>query len=260
MPGAGKTTLINVMVNYLLGVDWEDDFRFKMIVEAAAKDQTKSVTQWITAYTTPAQEGSPVPYTLTIIDIPGFGDTEGVEQDKHNIVKQVKKLFSKIGPGEIDQLHGIGFVAQSALARLTHTQRYIFDSILAIFGKDVGKNVFMIITFADGQRQPVLDAVKASKISYETAFKFNNSAIYSENKQDTFDRLFWEMGMSSLQTFFTSLGKMPAISLQLTHQVLDEREYLETTMKGLQDKIPRGLDKIEELASPNQRCRYDDAT
>ena len=244
--GAGKTTLINAMVNYLFGVEWEDDFRFKMIVEEAAKDQSRSVTKWITAYTIPAQEDSPVPYTLTIIDTPGFGDTEGIERDKL-IVKQVKELFSKRGPGGIDQLHGIGFVAQSALARLTHTQRYIFDSILAIFGKDVGKNVFMMITFADGQRPPVLEAVKAAKISYQVPFKFNNSAIYSENKQDAFDRLFWEMGMSSLLTFFTSLGNMPAISLQLTRQVLDEREHLEAIMKGLQDQIQKGLDKIEEL-------------
>ena len=244
--GAGKTTLINAMVNYLFGVDWEDDFRFKMIVEEAAKDQSKSVTKCITAYTIPAQEGSPVPYTLTIIDTPGFEDTERIERVVL-IVKQIKELFSKKGQEGIDQLHGIGFVAQSALARLTHTQRYIFDSILAIFGKDVEKNVFMMITSADGQRPPVLDAVRASKISYETALKFNNSAIYSENKQDVIYRLFWEMGMKSLQTFFTSLGKMPAISLQLTRQVLYERYRLEVIMKGLQDQIQKGLDKIEEL-------------
>ena len=256
--GAGKTTLINAMVNYLFGVEWEDDFRFKMIVEEAAKDQSKSVTKWITAYTISAQEGSPVPYTLTIIDTPGFGDTEGIERDKL-IVKQVKELFSRIGPGGIDQLHGIGFVAQSALARLTHTQRYIFDSILAIFGKDIRKNVFMMITFADGQRPPVLDAVEASNISYETAFKFNNSAIYSENKPNTFDRLFWEMGMDNLQKFFTSLGNMPAISLQLTRQVLDEREHLEAIMKGLQDQIQKGLEKIEDLRQTKDAVKKHEA-
>ena len=244
--GAGKSTLINAMVNYLFGVEWEDDFRFKMIIEEAAKDQSRSVTKWITAYTIPAQEGSPVPYALTIIDTPGFGDTEEIERDKL-IVRQIKKLFSRKGPGGIDQLHGIGFVVQSPLARLTHTQRYMFDSTLDILGKDVGKNVFMMITFADRQRPPVLDAVKASKISYETAFKFNNSAIYSENKQDVFDKLFWGMGMSSFLTFFTSLGRMTAISLQLTCQVLDEREHLEAIMKGLQDQIQKGLEKIEEL-------------
>ena len=244
--GSGKTTLINAMVNYLFGVEWEDDFRFKMIIEEAAKDQSKSVTKWITAYTIPAQEGSPVPYTLTIIDTPGFGDTEGIERDKC-IAKQVKQLFEMKGQEGIDQLHGIGFVVQAPLARLTQTQKYIFDAILAIFGKDIGKNVFMMMTFADGQNPPVLEAVKASKISYEEDFKFNNSALYSEGKQDQINALFWEMEIKSLQKFFIKLGKMPAISLQLTRQVLDEREHLEVIMKRLDDQIQNGLEKIEEL-------------
>jgi predicted GTPase len=258
--GAGKSTLINAMVNYIFGVQWEDDFRFKMIVEAASADQSKSVTKWITAYTIPAQNGSPVPFTLTIIDTPGFGDTEGIERDKH-IVKQVKELFGKRGRGGIDQLHGIGFVAQAALARLTHTQRYIFDSILAIFGKDVGKNVFMMVTFADGQKPPVLDAVEASKIAYDTAFKFNNSAIYCEtqSKQNQFDRLFWEMGMNSLEVFFASLARMPAISLTLTQQVLHERERLEAIMKGLQSQIQKGLEKIETLHQTKDEVKKHEA-
>ena len=221
--GVGKTTMINAMVNYLFGVDWEDDFRFKMIVEEAVKDQTRSVTQWITAYTIPAQEGSPVPYTLTIIDTPGFGDTEGIERDKL-IVKQVKELFSKKGPGGIDQLHGIGFVVQAPLARLTHTQKYTFDSILAIFGKDVEKNVFMMITFADGQRPPVLEAVKAANVPHETYFKFNNSALYSEDKTDFFDSIHWKMGTANMKEFFIHFARMTPTSILLTKVVLEERE------------------------------------
>ena len=39
--GAGKTTLINGMANYLFGVEWKDNFRFKLVAddEEGGKDQ-----------------------------------------------------------------------------------------------------------------------------------------------------------------------------------------------------------------------------
>ena len=86
-------------------------------------------------------EGSTVPYTLTIVDTPGFGDTEGLERDKQ-IATQIKEFFSIRSEGGIDHLDGILFVTQAALARLTQTQEYIFESILANFGKDIAGNIF----------------------------------------------------------------------------------------------------------------------
>ena len=76
--GAGKSTLINGMVNYILGVDWEDDFRFKLIADEGGTSQAHSQTKTITAYTIPHQQGSPFEHTLTIVDTPGFGDTKGL--------------------------------------------------------------------------------------------------------------------------------------------------------------------------------------
>ena len=142
--GAGKTTTINCITNYILGVCWEDEFRFKLISEVeyeGNRSQAHSQTQWITVYTFQKMEGSTVPYTLTIVDTPGFGDTEGLERDKQ-IATQIKEFFSIHGEGGIDHLDGILFVTQAALARLTQTQEYIFESILANFGKDIAGNIF----------------------------------------------------------------------------------------------------------------------
>ena len=105
--GAGKTTLINAMANYIMGVDWEDEYRFKLISEETAHDQTKSHTSCITAYTF-EYSGSPLPYTLTVIDTPGFGTTAGLARDRQ-IVVQIKEFFTIRGDEGIDQLHGIGF-------------------------------------------------------------------------------------------------------------------------------------------------------
>ena len=196
--GAGKTTLINGMVNYILGVEWKNDFRFKLITEKV-KSQAHSQTSAITAYTIHHMEGSRIPYTLTIIDTPGFGDTSGLKQDKI-IREQIKEFFSLSGQNGISHLDGIGFVTQSALARLTHTQKYIFDSILSIFGKDVSRNIFMMVTFSDGQKPPVITAIEAAGIPQSGFFKFNNSALFAETAggdDDNFDEMFWRMGIAS---------------------------------------------------------------
>nr|XP_055055812.1 uncharacterized protein LOC129440460 [Misgurnus anguillicaudatus] len=64
---------------------------------------------------------------------------------------EIHEFFSQ--PGGIDQIDAVCFVVQASLARLTHTQKYIFDSILSIFGKDIADNILMLITFADGNKR-----------------------------------------------------------------------------------------------------------
>ena len=248
--GAGKTTLINGMVNYILGVQWKDEFRFQVITEETKATQAHSQTQDITAYTFHPMKGSAVPYTFTIIDTPGFGGTEGLRRDK-KITEQIKEFFSIPPPDGIDHLDGIGFVVQASQARLTSTQEYIFDSILSIFGNDVSKNIFMMITFADGQRPPVLAAINEAKIPSqgEKFCKFNNSALFAENEESemSFDEMFWKMGFHSFQHFFEEFPKAEPVSLRLTQEVLNEREQLQVLIEGLNVQITLGLNKLEEM-------------
>ena len=80
--GSGKTTLINGMFNYILGVDWKDDYRLKLIEESTVANQAISQTTWITSYIIHHRAESTVPYTLVIIDTPEFGDTAGIRRDQ----------------------------------------------------------------------------------------------------------------------------------------------------------------------------------
>ena len=129
--GAGKTSTINTMVNYLMGITFKDNFRIKLIEEETAKDQAMSQTRCITSYTIHHQPWFVQDYTLTIIDTPGFGDTGGPARDKE-ISEQMKRFFNIESPQGIDQLDAVGFVATSSSPRLTQTQRYIFDCSLHI--------------------------------------------------------------------------------------------------------------------------------
>lgn len=254
--GAGKSTLINGMVNYILGVKYNNPFRFMLVCDDK-KSQVNSVTNIITAYTFHWQEGFAIPHSLTIIDTPGFGDTSGIERDKL-ITTQVKDFFSIKGANGIDQIHGIGFVAKSSANRLTPTQRYIFDSILSIFGKDIQKNIFILATFADGTKPSVLEAVTAANIPYAKFFPFNNSALY-KSLSDQIMQIYWDMGYESFASFFQNLNNVNAISLQLTRQVLREREQLESILNGIHPKLQDGLSKIDTLQEEETLLRAKDS-
>ena len=255
--GAGKSTLINGIVNYILGVRWDDPFRFKMIVDDSSA-QTDSVTSVITAYTIYQQEGSPLPYTLTIIDTPGFGDTKGLDRDRI-ITEQIREFFSvPTKDGGIDHIDGIGFVTKASSARLTHTQQYIFHSILAIFGNDIKKNIFLMVTFSDGKKPLVVGAVKKADVPFNKYFKFNNSALFpvvveededeeEEEEGGDLDKISWSMGMKSFDNFFKNFKLVDPRSLQLTREVLEERQRLETSVNGLQPRIKEGLLQIEQM-------------
>ena len=242
--GAGKSTLINAMANYLKGVKWDDDFRFKLITD-------DEPTSYLTAYTFYPIDESSVPYTFTVIDSPGFGGRDGLRRDKE-ITEQIKKFFTIPLPEGIDHLDAIGFVIDASQARLTLTQKYIFDSILSIFGRDVSRNIFTMITFADSQTPPVLDVIKETEIpsQNEKLFKFNNSALFASNVAQEgiiYDKKFWEMNTSSLDKFFLEFPKSECVSLHLTKKVLKEREQLYVSLESLKDQIKLGLDKMEEM-------------
>lgn len=250
--GSGKSTLINGITNYVYGVKWGDSFRYKLIVDEGGRSQSKSQTTWITAYTFHKTEHSILPYTLTIIDTPGFGDTRGIERDKE-IADQIKELFTDCRNHVVDQLHCIAFVAQATAFRLTPTQRYIFDVTLSIFGKDIANNIMLVATFADGKQPTVYEAAKEANVPFHKAFKFNNSALYSPNEsEDPFDKLFWDMGKNTFVSFFNEFVSLKSQSLYLTREVLKERERLEITLRGLQPQIQLGLAKIDVLKQ--ERC------
>ncbi|XP_063049364.1 uncharacterized protein LOC134443531 [Engraulis encrasicolus] len=253
--GSGKTTLINGMINYILGVDWEDNWRFKLIDEETNKSQAHSQTSEVTAYQIHCTDEFQVPYSLTIIDTPGFGDTRGIKQDKE-ITEKIREFFNK--KGGIDAIDAVCFVVQSALARLTHTQRYIFQAILSVFGKDISNNIITLVTFADGKSPPVLEAITEAKIPCAAQadgtpvhFKFNNSVLFADNTGcsggEDFDYMFWKMGKASMNKFFTHLGMMETQSLTLTKQVLQERKQLEATVQGVQPLIRKGLSTMEQI-------------
>ncbi|XP_049930405.1 uncharacterized protein LOC126408774 [Epinephelus moara] len=269
--GVGKSTLINGMINYILGVQWEDSYRFKLVDEGQSKSQAHSQTSDVTVYKLNHQEGFKIEHSLTIVDTPGFGDTRDIERDKQ-ITEQLHNLFSaELGISEID---AVCFVVQAASARLTPSQKYVFDSVLSIFGKDIAENIRVLVTFADGQKPPVLEAIKASGVPCPQTtegqplhFKFNNFALFADNKSSaeggmsedaedgSFDKMFWDMGTKSMKRFFAALNVMDTKSLTMTKEVLRERLQLENSV--IQVRV--GLAKLKEIKETTDKLEEHEA-
>ena len=246
--GCGKTTLLNSFINYVLGVEIEDDFRYEIIHETFGTSQSVSQTSKVTVYNIKAVNGLP---PIQIIDTPGFGDTRGIKQDMI-ITSQIEETFKNV----LNSLNAICFVAQSSNARLTANQKYIFTSVLDLFGEDVKENFIAMLTFCDGGIPQVVASLEDKNCVFSTViphitkpwyYKFNNSAIFASNREDEFTKMFFKLGMQSFDNFTKKLIKLPRKSLTQSKQVLEERNRLEQCVESLTLKLRTGLDKVENI-------------
>ena len=249
--GAGKSTLINGMANYLLGVVFNDNFRFKVVTDEESGSQTRQPKK-IIAYTFCS---TILDYNLTVIDTPGFGTNE--EEDKH-IAMQIEMLFAEQTSRGIDVLSGIGLVTPASVAPLTLTQKNIFYAILSMFGRDIIDNIFLLATFAGAGYPPVVDAAKSAHVPFQQCFKFNNSALYcsTDDGELSFSSVFWQMGTRSFAHFFDHFNKVEMKSLTLTREVLKERQQLDAFIPGLQAQVKVGLNLLDAIQQEEAALKF----
>ena len=104
--GSGKSTMIEAIFNYIFGIEWQDPYRLKLMddnKQGQHVNQAISQTTKITAYTIYHQPWFRFPYTVNIIDTPGFGDTGGIKRDQE-IMEQIRRFFMTKGSQGIDHL------------------------------------------------------------------------------------------------------------------------------------------------------------
>ena len=192
--GSGKTTLLNAYINYILGINYVDDFRYNIIHEQFNKGNDKSQTSEVTVYNIKAPDGT----VLQIIDTPGFGDTGGIKKDIE-ITQKIRQAFID----ELSSITCICFVAQACNARLSANQKYIFNCILDLFGDDVKSNFICMLTFCDGAKPVILDSLQSKEFMFHEIipyiespwfYKFNNSGIFEKDVNNEFNQSFliWE--------------------------------------------------------------------
>ncbi|XP_051253547.1 septin-2-like [Dicentrarchus labrax] len=240
--GAGKSTLINALVNYAMGVEWEDDVWFE-IVKEEKKSQSKSQTSDVIVYQIFGFEDKTLPYSLTIIDTPGYGSTAGIEQDA--IVSQrLFDLFRSVDG--VHEMNAVGLVLRASENRLSDRLRYIFDSVASLFGKDMEMNIVALITHSDGVTpEDALQALEDAEIkcakneeNEPLHFMFNNRQRKQKTKKNQVAlKNAWDITMDQMRQFTDFLENASPQNLITTVEVLKSRIRLTAYIQNLQERI-----------------------
>ncbi|KAM8743409.1 uncharacterized protein AB9X84_017760 isoform 1-T2 [Acanthopagrus schlegelii] len=240
--GAGKSTLINALVNYTMGVKWEDDVWFQ-IVEEEKRNQTESQTSDVIVYQIFGCEGKTLPYSLTIIDTPGYGDTRGIERDAAVSERLLDWFRSDDG---VHEINAVGLVLKATENRLSDRLMYIFDSVVSLFGKNMEQNIVALFTHSDGlMPENALKALEDANVKCAKDkdgellhFMFNNRQ--SDEKTDKTKvalKAAWDVAMDGISQFTDFLVQTEPQQLNATREVLKSRIRLTACIQNLKERI-----------------------
>ncbi|XP_069953096.1 uncharacterized protein [Cherax quadricarinatus] len=214
--GSGKTTLVNFVANYFKGIKSADG---ELVHVVRNTNDVRSYTTSVTAYTFCSSEHeSPI----TVIDTPGLNDSSGAEVRDH--VQSLKTFLANAASQNLE-IHGIGFVAQAHLVRLTSSERLVMDYVSTLFGEGIEDHFFTFVTFADNlEMPPVVEAIKNYGVKCNIFLKFNNSSLSNNktNEIDDLDRVYWRIGSKSWRKCMKSLQNLPALSVNIIKSLQSE--------------------------------------
>ncbi|XP_039863484.1 uncharacterized protein LOC120718831 [Simochromis diagramma] len=257
--GAGKSSLINALVNYTMGVKWEDEVWFQIVVD---KNQStfQSQTSDVILYEVFDFENKTLPYSLTIIDTPGYGNTQGIEHDVI-VTQRLFDLFrSQEGFHEIDV---VGLVVKASECRLNDRFVYILNSVMSLFGKDLEKNIVTLITYSNGVTPVnVLQALEAANIkcarnekNVPLHFLFDNCQHQDRTKQRGNLQHAHEISAQEMRQFTDFLENITPQKLETTVEVMKEHIRLTACIQNLQDRLMLIALKQAELKQTQQALK-----
>ncbi|KAM6971539.1 uncharacterized protein LKV04_017095 [Tautogolabrus adspersus] len=240
--GTGKSTLINALVNYAMGVTWDDDVWFEIVEKDEKRDQFESQTSDVIVYELFGFEDKTLSYSLTIIDTPGYGHTKGTEHDDAIITRLVDLFCSEDG---VYEMNVVGLVLKASDNRLSDRLRYILDSVASLFGKNMENNIVSLITHSDGMTpENVLMALEEANFKcakeeekQPVHFLFNNLQNKERTKKKIVLKNAYEVTMEGMSEFGEFLLKTAPQQLWTAVAVLNERIRLKACIQNLQERV-----------------------
>ncbi|XP_061112038.1 uncharacterized protein LOC133137724 [Conger conger] len=153
---------------------------------------------------------------------------------------RIYKFFKSLN--NMEQIDAACIVVKASETVLTSGQKYIFDTVLSLLGKNMEKNIVTLFTFSHWMPPSALKAVIKSGVPVpkddndeHVYFQFNNLPVEKPAKkyEQTY-KTCWDKGTNSFKEFFKALDLMETESLRVIRKVLKQRQSLEDPIQRLE--------------------------
>ena len=188
---SGKSTLINYIANFLLGVKVEDKYYYEV---------TAGHKGWMSAYTFHPTDGSPrhIQYAITIIDTPGLGDIED-QQQNFMVFNQIKEFLALLNK----QIDDIIVVSKKSVCQLNLFMKVPFSN-RSVFVTHSKKSTLLITTDKNAKR-----------FCLEPVSFFFDCSMSGLARATCEDRQTWNIAMENFENFCDQLrNKQNPMSLE----------------------------------------------
>lgn len=257
---SGKSTLVESMINYILGVQWPDPFRFQV-------DPGGSKTA-ITVYTIHhVEKVMKIPFSVTIIDTPGYTGDVNKDQKITSLISNF--LTNNKSFTALKSIDAVGLVMKTTKKCSNSKQENALNAALGIFGPSLSRKVVFFCTFCYNLKKSpsVLETIPPLSLPTDSYIKFNNCALFHQKRsrmicESECDYLlpqrYWEMGWASFRALFTRLSEKSSASVPNMQHIRpaqkrqrenedDEKYSLLKSLKILYNKIVVALERLENL-------------
>lgn len=224
--GVGKTTLINSMANFLSGVRFESLKRVVFIKNETREVQSKSQTKDLMIYYAKDSKGK----MWRFVDTPGFGDTDDNMMDL-KIVGMVSNCLEDV----VTKVRAIFFVMKSSETRNTSSQKFIFNKVFELFGKDIFNNIYFVLTHKVGDGSDALEVLgqvtrEYSWYNLKKTVMVNNGYNFEDPRKSPNLIKNYADAVAIYQNLFGQLSCLPDVSTGSSREVLKERRFLDSNL------------------------------
>ena len=230
-----------------MGIELDDEFRYLLIDDKQRKIERQ--TKGLHIYNIRSKN-----MTIKIIDTQGYGDTEGPKEDE-NITNTIKDAFNS----ELNSINTICFFVKSSDSRFTSYQKYIFSSIISLFGQDIKSNFLALLTFFDGNKPAAIETLKTSDFNEIIPFikepwylTFNSNLLFTDEKDEYYEELLingWEEAKKNYKILNDKILSLGRQSLTQSKENLNLREKIQININALQDLLKKEVDFLSQLES-----------